>query len=62
MRYSTIVCLNFCDLCLMELLANGVSQWCSPQVWIFIAFHIVISEKESVQLFYKVRNGWNRNG
>ena len=30
---------------------------CSPQVCVFTTFHVVISEKESVELFYKVRNG-----
>ena len=34
----------------------------SPRVCVFTTFHVVISEKESVELFYKVRNGWNRSG
>ena len=57
-RYSTIV--------RFELSRFGfdgvVSQCCSPQVCVFTTFHVVISEKESVELFYKVRNGWNRSG
>ena len=28
----------------------------------FTTFHVVSSEKKSVKLFYKVRNGWNRSG
>ena len=29
---------------------------------VFTTFHVVISEKESIELFYKVINGWNRSG
>ena len=39
----------------MELLTNVVAHGCA----FFTTFHVVISEKESVELFYKVRNGWN---
>ena len=42
----------------MELLANVVVHG----VYVFTTFHVVISENESVQLFYKVRSGWNQSG
>ena len=38
------------------------SGYYRPQVCVCTTFHVVISEKESVELFYKVRNGWNRSG
>ena len=34
----------------------------SPQVCVFTTFHVVISENESVELFYKVRNGRKQSG
>ena len=41
----------------MGLLANvEVQQGC-----IFTTFHAVISKKESVELFYNVRNSWNQS-
>ena len=40
------------------MLANVVAHRCAFPT----TFHVVISEKESIELFYKVRNGWNRSG
>ena len=51
----TIVCFNF----LRFVLDVFVSQSWSTQGCIFTAFHAIISKKESVELFYNVRNGWN---
>ena len=56
--YSTIVCFE-----LLRFIFNAVVMQChGAAVCIFTAFQAAMMKNQSVELFYKVRNGWDQSG